>query len=89
MAQMSAQGVVELASDPAWQVTVLTGGRWSVAEWSLEHAGHSWLIGLTPAPEAVALIVWRDGVVVGHTRGSEAAVCTAALEWIENIRSSG
>jgi hypothetical protein len=82
---MSVQGVVEFATDPAWQVTVLTGCRWSVAERSFEHAGHSWLIGLTPAAEFVALIVWRDGAVVVHARGSEAAMCTAALKFIENI----
>jgi hypothetical protein len=77
--------VAELATDPAWQVTVLTGGRWSVVERALEHAGHRWLIGLTPASAAVALIVWCDDEVVAHARGSEAAMCSAARDWVRKI----
>lgn len=80
-----AQGVAGLAVDPAWRLSVLTGGRWSVAERSLQHAGHQWVVGLTPAQSVVALIVWRDDEVVAHARGNEAEMCKAALAWVSKI----
>jgi hypothetical protein len=82
---VGAPGVAALAADPAWRVTMLSGGRWSVAERAFEHAGCRWLIGLTPATSAVALIVWRDDEVVAHARGGEAAMCAAAAEWVTKI----
>ncbi|WP_037272823.1 hypothetical protein [Kibdelosporangium aridum] len=78
-------GVAGLATDPAWQLTVLPGGRWTVAERSLQHDGHSWVVGLTPAQSAVALIVWRDDEVLAHARGDEAAMCEAARGWVSRI----
>lgn len=82
---VQAHGVAGLATDPAWRLSVLTGGRWSVAERSFQHAGHQWVVGLTPAHSAVALIVWRDDEVVGHARGDEAEMCKAALAWVAKI----
>ncbi|MBP2326580.1 hypothetical protein JOF56_006965 [Kibdelosporangium banguiense] len=79
------RGVAGLAADPSWRVSVLAGGRWGVAERSFEHAGHQWVVGLTPAESSVALIVWRDEEVVAHARGDEAAMCTAALDWVSKI----
>jgi hypothetical protein len=82
---VQADGVAGLAVDPAWQLSVLTGGRWSVAERSFQHGGHQWVVGLTPAQAAVALIVWRDDQVVAHARGDEAEMCAAALAWVAKI----
>ena len=81
------QGVAGLAADPAWQVTALSGGRWSIAERTLRHDGRSWVIGLTPARSSVALIVWCDEEVIAHARGGEAAMCTAAQEWVTKIQA--
>jgi hypothetical protein len=80
-------GVAGLAADPAWRLTVLTGGRWSTVERTVHHDGHRWIIGLTPAAAAVALIVWRDNEVVAHERGSEIAMCAAARGWVSQILS--
>ena len=80
-------GVAGLAADPAWRLTLLTGGRWSVAERSFHHEGRHWVVGLTPAAASVALIVWCDGEVVGHERGDEAAMCSAALQRVSQILS--
>ncbi|SMC66019.1 hypothetical protein [Kibdelosporangium aridum] len=78
-------GVAGLAGDPAWRLTLLTGGRWSVAERAFQHDGHSWVVGLTPVQSAVALIVWRDDEVMAHARGDEAAMCAAARGWVSRI----
>ncbi|MCE7003101.1 hypothetical protein LWC34_09705 [Kibdelosporangium philippinense] len=82
---MNGEGVAGLTADPAWRLTVLTGGRWSVAERSFEHDGHCWIVGLTPVQSAVALIVWRDDEVLAHARGPEAAMCEAARSWVTRI----
>ncbi len=82
---MRPMSIAKLALDPAWDVTVLTGGRWSVAERAFEHGGSRWVIGLTPVSKVVALIVWRDDEVVAHARGPEARMCAAAVEWAHNV----
>ncbi|ONI87083.1 hypothetical protein ALI144C_10365 [Actinosynnema sp. ALI-1.44] len=81
--------VARLAADPAWQVTVLTGGRWSTAEWSGRHDDHHWVIGLTPVQASVALIVWRDDEMVDHARGDEKTMCAAARAWVSRILVQG
>jgi hypothetical protein len=81
------RSVDELERDTAWTVTRnLPGGRWSTAERTIEQDGHHWRIGLTPVSAAMAaLILWRDGAVVAHERGREAALCSTALHWISDL----
>lgn len=76
--------MAELTEDPTWTVTRTgTTGRWLTAERVLERDGHRLLIGLTPIrPGTVALILWSDGEVVEHLRGTEAEVCAQAHRWI-------
>lgn len=75
--------MADLAADPAWTVTRTgTTGRWLTAERVLERNGHRRLIGLTPIrPGTVALMLWADGEVVEHVRGTEAEVCAMAHRW--------
>ncbi|MEU5266645.1 hypothetical protein [Amycolatopsis sp. NPDC021455] len=77
------RSVADLAADPAWTVTRTgTTGRWLTAERVLERNGHRRLIGLTPIrPGTVALMLWADGEVVEHVRGTEAEVCAMAHRW--------
>ncbi|WP_410672103.1 hypothetical protein [Amycolatopsis sp. cmx-4-68] len=77
------RSVAELGADPAWTVTRTgTTGRWLTAERVVEHDGHRRLIGLTPIrPGTVALMLWADGEVVEHVRGTEAEVCATAHRW--------
>ena len=75
--------VADLAADPAWQVTMLSGKKWTTAELSLHHEGQRRVIGLTPIqPDVVAMIVWCDDEVIAHARGTEAAMCAAAHDWV-------
>jgi hypothetical protein len=83
------QGVAGLAADPAWQLTVLAGSRWSVAERSVRHGEHLWVIGLTPTAAGVALMAWRDDEVVAHIRGDEVAMCATALDWVSQVVETG
>ncbi|MFK0246385.1 hypothetical protein ACIQUM_16915 [Amycolatopsis azurea] len=75
--------VAELAADPAWRVThASTTGQWLTAERIIERDEGRWLIGLTPVlPGTVALILWSDGDVVKHLRGTEAEACATAHRW--------
>ncbi|WP_410612413.1 hypothetical protein [Amycolatopsis sp. lyj-109] len=77
------RSVADLTADPAWTVTRTgTTGQWLTAERVLERNGHRRLIGLTPIrPGAVALMLWADGEVVEHLRGTEAEVCSTAHRW--------
>jgi len=81
------RSVAELATDPAWTVTRTgTTGHWLTAERIVEHNGQRRLIGLTPIrPGTVALMLWTDGEVVEHLRGSEAEACATAHRWIEEL----
>ncbi|HVV11899.1 hypothetical protein [Amycolatopsis sp.] len=76
------QSVADLGRDPAWQVSTTTDGRWVLAEREFRHGGHHWQIGLTPvAPGVAAVMLWRDGAVVEHARGTEAEACATAATW--------
>lgn len=78
--------MADLTSEPAWHVSVRTAGRWVAAERTLAVRGQRWVLGLTPVkPEVIALIVWRDGDVVAHARGTESAMCAAAHDWAQTI----
>lgn len=81
------RSVDELALDGAWTVTRnAPGGPWSTAERIIEQGDHDWQIGLTPVTtEVAALVLWFDGAVVAHKRGSEADLCSTALHWIGDI----
>jgi hypothetical protein len=81
--ELAPRSVADLAADPAWTVTRAgTTGQWLTAERVLEHHGHRRLIGLTPIrPGAVALMLWADGEVVEHLRGTEAEACATAHRW--------
>ncbi|MEU4520336.1 hypothetical protein AB0F52_16760 [Amycolatopsis sp. NPDC024027] len=81
------RSVAELAADSAWTVTRTgTTGHWLTAERIVERDGRRLLIGLTPIrPGTVALMLWADGEVVEHLRGSEAEACTTAHRWIGEL----
>ncbi|OXM55041.1 hypothetical protein [Amycolatopsis alba] len=81
------RSVAELATDPAWRVTRTgTTGQWLTAERIIERSKSHWLIGLTPvSPGAVALILWDDGEVVEHLRGTEAETCATAHRWVKQF----
>ncbi len=82
--------MAELTSDPMWTVTRTgTTGQWLTAERVLERNGHRRLIGLTPIrPGTVAVMLWADGEVVEHVRGSEAEVCATAQRWTDEFSTS-
>ncbi|MTD56247.1 hypothetical protein [Amycolatopsis pithecellobii] len=78
--------VADLAGDPAWRITAGSTGRWTTAETTLDQGGRVWRIGLTPGPGGVtALILWADGQVVDHARGTEALMCARAHRWQVNL----
>ncbi|ADJ49520.1 hypothetical protein AMES_7696 [Amycolatopsis mediterranei S699] len=82
--ELAPRSVAQLTQDPAWTVTRTgTTGQWLTAERVLERNGHRRLVGLTPIqPGVVALILWDDGEVVEHLRGTEAEACTTAHRWV-------
>ncbi|EMD22713.1 hypothetical protein [Amycolatopsis azurea] len=86
-AQFDPWSVADLAADPAWKVTHAgTTGQWLTAERIIERDEGRWLIGLTPVlPDAVALILWSDGEVVEHLRGTEAETCATAHRLVRQI----
>ncbi|MFI5614373.1 hypothetical protein [Amycolatopsis sp. NPDC051903] len=76
------RSIADLARDPAWEVTWSpTTRRWLTAETSCTAGGTFTRIGLTPAGDQVALIVWAGGAVVHHARASEPESCAAAHAW--------
>ncbi|WP_239154234.1 hypothetical protein [Amycolatopsis sp. FDAARGOS 1241] len=79
------RSINDLAYDSAWDVArSSTTRQWVVAERDFDHHGRHVTIGLTPVREdLVALIVWVDGRVVHHERGTENAVCEAVHQWTE------
>ncbi|WP_236792640.1 hypothetical protein [Amycolatopsis sp. GM8] len=80
------RSVADLAGDPGWQVRRATTGKWITAEAAFQQGGRNWRIGLTPGPPGVtALILWADGTVVDHARGSESAMCARAHRWRANL----
>ncbi|MFB9690309.1 hypothetical protein [Amycolatopsis plumensis] len=81
------RSVAELATDPAWTVTRTgTSGHWLTAERVVEQNGRRRLVGLTPiSPDTVAVMLWSDGEVVEHVRGSEAEACTTAHRWVAKL----
>ncbi|RSM38857.1 hypothetical protein DMA12_31810 [Amycolatopsis balhimycina DSM 5908] len=83
------RSVAELTADPAWMVTRTgTTGQWLTAERVVERNGCRRRIGLTPIrPGAVALMLWADGEVVEHLRGTEAEVCATAHRWAAELLS--
>jgi hypothetical protein len=83
------RSVDELARDPAWKLDrAASNGHWVIAEWAEEVGDRRWSIGLTPiSAGVVAIIAWLDDVVVAHTRGDEAVICSIALRWIHEIRN--
>jgi hypothetical protein len=77
--------VAELAQISAWTVTS-SRGHWTTAERILHLGGQRWVVGLTPtASGATALILWCDGDIVAHNRGTEAALCGTAIRWVNNL----
>jgi hypothetical protein len=82
--KLAPRSVADLAADPAWTVTRTgTTGQWLTAERTVERDGRRRLIGLTPIrPGAVALMLWADGEVVEHVRGTEAEACETAHRWV-------
>ena len=83
------RSVAELAATSAgWKVELGDFGRWLIAEHQVERGGRRWLLGLTPVRrEVVAMVLWRDDVVVGHARGSEAEMCALAHGTLVRIAS--
>lgn len=78
--------VAELAAIRAWTVGATAKGAWTTAECAIEVGARRWVIGLTPtAGGAVALILWRDDVVVTHLRGTEAEMCRRAFGWATDL----
>ncbi|MEV0066230.1 MULTISPECIES: hypothetical protein [unclassified Amycolatopsis] len=79
------RSVDDLDADPAWSVTRSpTHGQWLTAEW----ASGRWLVGLTPVDSGVvAAILWSGDDVIGHARGSEAAMCATCRTWIHGLRT--
>jgi len=74
------RSVAELAATSAgWKVELGGFGRWVIAEHQIERGGQRWLLGLTPVgQEVVAMVLWRDDLLVGHARGAEAEMCALA-----------
>ncbi|MFB9691098.1 hypothetical protein [Amycolatopsis plumensis] len=85
------QSVAELTADPAWTVTRTgTRGQWLTAERVVQQDGHRRVVGLTPIrPGTVAVMLWSDGDVVEHARGSEADACTTAHRWVAKLLADG
>ncbi|MFF1612345.1 hypothetical protein ACFVYA_31605 [Amycolatopsis sp. NPDC058278] len=81
------RSVAELASDPTWTVTRTgTSGQWLTAERVVDQNGHRRLVGLTPIrPGTVAVMLWSDGDVVEHVRGSEPEACAIAHRWVARL----
>lgn len=81
------RSVAELAATSAgWKVELGNFGRWIIAEHQVERGERRWLLGLTPVgQDVIAMVLWRDDVVVDHARGTESEMCVQAHRTLISI----